>query len=330
MNTMRMNNGVSRQELAGMGNIGEQGSSMNGGNALERLANIDPAQLREMEDYSFSDPSNSVGGNPMKVNVHFHYPRDYKQKIENGAFGAKELEEQDNLLENVYAYDNDIEDYEADDDFAIGEDGVYNDFENFNDNHYDDYYFNGLQDDEDYEDDLYYEDDNNQEYIIDNYDYYSDHYGDAEDGEEHEFAYQEDDDSDNTNDALDGMEGNAAFINIGYDENLIDSDMRISVEKGENRYVPYINPDVTGFNQKVRISWNTFWKLQLFAIMCGVVIFVSIAVYLNNPFKNLEWPSLYLAQQQRPYNVKVFENNDDNIVDYDYGDNQDENEQLKE
>jgi len=334
MNTLRMNQGINEQQLTGMGNVGDEGSNMNSG-SLEKLSNIDPSELRDMQDYSFTmQHGYSNGGNPMTVNVHFNYPKNYKDKVENGAFGAKTLQE-DNLLEDDFA---DIDD---EGDFAMGEDGVYNDFEYIDDNHYDDYMSDF--DDDNNDDSVYDNDYDYNEEEVD--DYYSYHFGDDDDESdeeyeneeiqrEHVFAYEADDefDEDFRNDALKDIEGNAAYINMGYDEKDIDSDMRISIEKGDNRYVPYMNPDITGFNQKVRISWNTFWKLQSFAIFCGMVLFVSISIYFNNPFKNLEWPALYLATQQATNynNVKVFENNDDNIVDYDYNNDQDENEQLKE
>ena len=335
MNTLRMNQGINEQQLTGMGNIGDQGSNMNAG-SLERLSNIDPSELKDMQDYSFTmQHGYSNGGNPVTVNVHFKYPENYKDKVENGAFGAQELAE-DNLLEDDFA--------EIDDegDFAMGEDGVYNDFEYIDDNHYDDYFSDFDDDQEDDDDDEEY-DYNYNEQEVDDYDYYSEQYGDDESDEEeyesediqreHVFEYEADDDDEEFgNNALKDIEGNAAYIDMGYDEKSIDSDMRISIEKGENRYVPYMNPDITGFNQKVRISWNTFWKLQTFAIFCGIMLFVSISIYFNNPFKDLKWPALYLATQQATNynNVKVFENNDDNIVDYDYNNDQDENEQLKE
>merc|ERR1712130_387176 len=118
-----------------------------------------------------------------------------------------------------------------------------------------------------------------------------DHYGedvDADNGNEHVFMYQEDVDAESGWDSEDGA---AAYINIEYDNNVVDQDMRISIEKGSNEYVPYLNPDVTGFGQRVRISWNTFWKLQLMAILCGVTLFMAIALYFYSPLKNLQFTS---------------------------------------
>jgi len=346
MNTMQWNKqGIDRQQLAGMGNVGE--TMGRNREALETLENMDPSELKDMEDYSFTmeNPADQTGSNPMTVNVHFHYPKDYKERIENGAFGAKQAMQGDNLLYDAFDYEDDNA-YDAFDDnldFSMGEDGVYSDFY-VNDNQYDDYFSGALDDDNDAEIESNYN--YNDEYIddaeyidddLEDYDYSQQYdndeaYGD-DDNNEHQFVYQADDDDEYDSvgsERLKDVDGSAAYINLAYDESIIDKDMRISIEKGDNQYVPYINPDVTGFNQKVRISWNTFWKLQLFAILCGVVLFVSISIYFNNPFKNLEWPALYLAQPPRYDNVKVFENNDDNIVDYDFDHENDENEQLKE
>merc|ERR1712176_1237914 len=148
------------------------------------------------------NPSDQHGANPMTVNVHFHYPKNYKDRIENGAFGAKELSE-DNLLE-------------------LGEDGEYNDFEYIDDNHYDDYYSNDNVEDDTYN--AYNEYFNEQQ---SDYDYYSDHFEtDDNNNDQHIFEYEQDDNDD------------------------VDNNMRISIEKGKNEYVPYINPDVSGFGQK--------------------------------------------------------------------------------
>eukprot|EP01083_Nonionella_stella_P307965 1084753_1 len=243
MNTLRMNE--------------ENIDSLSGqGQAMQTLAEMSPEALKEMDDYSFmmrnpmAHDEDESGANPMKVNVHFEYPSNYKDRIENGAFGAKE-----------------------------GLNDMMNDYE----------YLSFDEGNEYFAYDASYDDDNDEDY-----------------------AYEYDDD-----------ETAAAFINIGYDQ--IDKDMRISIDKA-NAYVPYVNPDLSGFRQKVRISWNTFWKLQLFAIIGGVALFVSISMYFNNPFKHFEIPSFHLSTH-----VKVFDNNDDNINIVDYEDyDQHENQQLKQ
>merc|ERR1712083_519798 len=86
-------------------------------------------------------------------------------------------------------------------------------------------------------------------------------------------------------------EGSSAYINMEYDSNVVDQDMRISIAEGSNEYVPYLNPDATGFGQRVRISWNTFWTLQLLAILCGVALFMAIALYFHSPLHILQFPS---------------------------------------
>jgi len=248
MNTLQMN--------------GKQGTMTSGldigsGNSLATLAKLDPSALQGMQDYSFteaSSPMESSGAHPMTVNVHFEYPRNYRETVENGAFGAAQEMEEDNLL--------------------MAEDGEYS------------YYAYGGDDYYDY-DRIY---DHNEGGTEMEYDYYSAHYGEEE--EEGESAmtgvngWDEQSDSD-----IAAYEGSAAYINIEYDNNVVDEDMRISIEKGSNEYVPYLNPDVTGFGQRVRISWNTFWKLQLMAILCGVTLFMAIALYFYSPLKNLQFTS---------------------------------------
>jgi len=229
MNTVRMD--------------GKQTSSgMESGNSLETLANLDPSALKEMEDYSFTADSGMGGAHPMTVNVHFDYPRNYRERIENGAFGAGMLAE-DNVM---------------------GEDGEY------------DYYEYGAYDHFDgYDDEM-----DIDQVMDDGYSYYAEHYGENEGADDHVFVYQDDEEEN----GWDSEDGAAAYINIEYDSNVVDDDMRISIEKGSNEYVPYVNPDVSGFGQRVRISWNTFWTLQLLAIVCGVALFMAIALYFHSPF----------------------------------------------
>merc|ERR1711879_994790 len=164
--------------------------------------------------------------------------------------------------------------------------------------------------------------------VMDNgdaYDYYAEHYGESE-GEDHVFVYQGDEEEsgwDSEDEA-----GAAAYINIEYDSNVVDDDMRISIEKGSNEYVPYVNPDVSGFGQRVRISWNTFWTLQLLAIVCGVALFMAIAIYFHPP-STMPWPhQMHLTQDSSYGHAKSLDHCDDSL---EFDEPQlDEVEQLKE
>lgn len=51
-----------------------------------------------------------------------------------------------------------------------------------------------------------------------------------------------------------------------------------------NEYRPYISPQVFGsFSQQLKLSWNTFWALQMIAICVGVALFCCICAFFRNP-----------------------------------------------
>ena len=293
MNTLRMEGIHEKQRSLGGG--------LATGNSLETLGNLDPSALRGLEDYSFTadSPMQSGGAHPMTVNVHFQYPRNYREKVESGAFGAHQMEEEDNLM--------------------MAEDGEYSYYEYEGGD-----YLSGYDRYGDYD---------GEGYVQENgYDYYSDHYGEDIEGEgamadEHLFVYQGDD----AESGWDSAEGSSAYINMEYDSNVVDQDMRISIAEGSNEYVPYLNPDATGFGQRVRISWNTFWTLQLLAILCGVVLSTAIALYFYAPFKNLEFPSSMPLDSSYGHAKSLDNHCDDSLNGLEYDEPElDEVEQLKE